>query len=138
MKISFRLPAVSLALSFPRRLRNATCSRASIFAAIAMIALAAVERVQAIAIQIDLGNPGSLSFDQTVAFDGLNGTSLLGQSLSVDFTFANQEFVRLFTVTSNSFIALLNLQTDGSGLVGLLQRTGYLFDAQGMAIPGFG
>jgi hypothetical protein len=138
MKSPLRLPAVSLALALQQRLRHAIRSRALIFAATAMLAVAGVRRVQAIAIQIDLGNPGTLSNDLAVAFNGLNGTSLLGQTLSLDFTFTNQEFVRIFTVTSDSFIAGLNLQTDGSGLVGFLQGTGYLLDAQGNAIPGFG
>jgi hypothetical protein len=113
------------------QLRNTICLRTLILAAIALLVLAAASNIQAVTIQIDLGNPGTLTTDRTVAFDDLNGTSLLGQNLSVDFNFANDEFVRLFTVTSISFGAFITLQTDGSGLVGFLDGTGYLVDQQG-------
>ncbi len=108
------------------------------FVVIAMLALAGIERAQATAIQIDLGNPNTLANDLAVAFSELDGTSLVGQTLSLDFSFTDQEFVRIFSVTSDAFIAGLALQTNGSGLVGFLDGTGYLIDAQGNAIPGFG
>ena len=57
--------------------------------------------------------------------------------VSVDFLFTNG-LVRLFTITTPSFTALINLQTDGSGLLGFLDGTGYLIDAHGKPIPGFG
>ena len=71
------------------------------------------------------------------SFDGLNGIPVTG-SVSVDFLFTNNEFARIYTATSPSFDALLILQTNGSGLLGFLSGTGYLIDADGNAIPGFG
>jgi hypothetical protein len=53
--------------------------------------------------------------------------------LSLDFSFANNQFVRLFTVTT-SFDAALALETNGSGLVGFLKGTGYLISGQGNAL----
>lgn len=104
-----------------------------LLAAIALAVLADSQAVQAVPIQIDLGAPGTYSLDTTVPFNNLNGTALLGQSLSVDFVFANSQFVRLFTVTT-SFSVLVALQTDGSGLVGFLTGTGYLTDSFGNAL----
>jgi hypothetical protein len=125
----------------PQRLRNVTCPHASIFAAIAMIALAGVEGVQAITIGIDLGPSrvvtGTNPETSRIPFDGLNGTPVVG-SVSVNFLFTNNEFVRLFTATQPLFDALIILQTNGSGLLGFLNGTGYLIDAHGNAIPGFG
>jgi hypothetical protein len=56
---------------------------------------------------------------------------LQGQTLSLDFTFSHGEFVRLFTVTSNPFVALLKLQTNSAGMVDFLSGTGFLVDQQG-------
>ena len=67
----------------------------------------------------------------------MNGTAVTG-TLSEDFLFANNAFVRLFTGTDSSFDAIIILQTSGSGLVGFLDGTGYLIDALGNAIPGYG
>jgi hypothetical protein len=90
----------------------------------------ALEGAQAITIEINLGTSSTLSYDRTVAFESFNGTPLLGQNLSVDFTFMDQEFVRLFSVTT-AYETSLTLQTDGSGMVGFLDGTGYLVDANG-------
>jgi len=72
-----------------------------------------------------------------ISFSGLNNTVVNG-SVSVDFLFTNNEFVRLFTATQPSFDASLNLQTNGATFLGFLEGTGYLIDSQGHAIPGFG
>jgi len=90
--------------------------------------------VQAVTIGIDLGNFPTLTSQIEVPFDALNGVSLSGQTLSLDFMFTNGEFVRLFTVTNPSFTTLITLQTNGSGLVGFLDGTGYLLDQQGNAL----
>lgn len=106
-----------------------------------MIALAGVGKVEASTIGIDLGPSQVLTGinpeTSRIPFDGLNGTPVVG-SVSVDFLFTNNEFVRLFTATQPAFDALIILHTNGSGLLGFLQGTGYLIDAHGNAIPGFG
>jgi len=108
--------------------------------AVALFALAA-ERVQAIPVQIDLGPTGVLTGTNPetaeIPFNGLNGTPLVG-SISVDFLFTNNEFVRLFTATQPLFEASIDIQTNGSGLLGFLSGTGHLIDAHGNTIPGFG
>ena len=104
-----------------------------LLAAITLIILASPHVIHGTTIQIDLGAPGTYSTDMTSPFSALNGTALAGQSLSVDFVFANSEFLRLFTVTT-SFSTLITLQTNGSGLVGFLHGTGYLTDVLGNAL----
>ncbi len=125
----------------PRRHgRRATNHRAPIFLTLALL-LAAVGPIRATSIGIDLGPSRVLSGTDPetdkINFGGLNGTPLVG-SLSVDFLFTNNEFVRLFTQTQPQFDALITLQTNGSGLMGFLGGTGYLIDAKGNAISGFG
>ena len=105
-----------------------------ILATVAIIVLSAAKNVPATTIAIDLGSPSKLTSQIDIPFAALNGVSLNGQTLSLDFMFTNNEFVRLFTVTSPSFISLLTLQTNGSGLVGFLDGTGYLLDQQGNAL----
>jgi hypothetical protein len=58
--------------------------------------------------------------------------------LSIDLTISNNEFVRLFTITSPPFHVSITLQTNGTNAHVFLHGTGYLVDSQGMAIPGFG
>jgi hypothetical protein len=89
-------------------------------------------------IEIDLGSPPKITSDLSVPFNALNGTNVGGQTLSFDLAFSNNEFVRLFTITSPLFDVLLSLQTNGSGPLDFLQGSGYLIDSQGSAIPGFG
>ena len=112
----------------------------AVIGAVASLVLAAKE-VQAIPVQIDLGPTGVLNGanpeTNEIPFNGLNGTSVVG-SISVDFLFTNNEFVRLFTATQPLFEASIDIQTNGSGLLGFLSGTGYLIDAHGNAIPGFG
>ena len=86
---------------------------------------------KAIAIAINLGAPPNITSQVTTSFDALNGLTLAGQDVSLDFTFTSAEFVRLFTVTSGSFSTLVTLQTNGSGLVGFLDGTGFLVDQNG-------
>ena len=92
----------------------------------------------AVAIPIDLGTPPIITSEIAVPFQELNGTQLTGQTLPLNFTFSNDEFVRLFTITSTLFESLITLQTNSSDSLGFLGGTGYLIDGQGMAIPGFG
>lgn len=88
-------------------------------------------RAGATTISIDLGASPNITSDHGASFNGLAGTSLAGQTLSIDFSFANGKFVRLFSVTSNDFDILVSLQTNGAGQVGFLDGTGYLFDQHG-------
>src|ERR1700720_3663865 len=107
--------------------------RTYLFAVIALATLASSQAVQGVAIQIDVGTPRTRSSDTRVPFSDLNGTALLDQSLSVDFRFANSEFVRLFTVTT-AFSVPMILQTSSSSFVGFLSGTGYLTDSLGNAL----
>lgn len=108
--------------------------RAATFAAITMIMLSWSGRAKAIPIWIELGPSPSLKSHTSAPFDGLDGISLAGQTLSINFRFTNSEFARLFTVTSRSFKSLLTVQTNRSGRVGFLDGTGFLLDQQGNAL----
>jgi hypothetical protein len=105
--------------------------RLSMFALFLACSQFCVSCLSATIIGIDLGHSPQIVSQMTAPLSGLNGTALQGQTLSLDLTFLNGEFTRLFTVTSNSFIALLTLQTNGSGVVGFLGGTGFLVDQQG-------
>jgi hypothetical protein len=107
--------------------------RTYLFAVFALTILASSQAVQGVAIQINLGAPDTLSSNTIIPFTDLNGTALLGQSSSVDFRFANSQFVRLFTVTT-AFSVQMTLQTSSSSFVGFLQGTGYLTDSLGNAL----
>jgi hypothetical protein len=107
--------------------------RTYLFAVIALAILASSQAVQGVAIQVNVGAPGTLSSDTIIPFSDLNKAALLGQSSSADFRFANSEFVRLFTVTT-AFSVSLTLQTSNSSFVGFLHGTGYLTDSLGNAL----
>jgi hypothetical protein len=106
------------------------CS-ALLAAIISAVSLGAVMSARATTIALDLGTPPRVTSNVTNSFDALNGIALQGQTLSLDFTFSHGEFVRLFTVTSTPFVALLKLQTSGSSNVDFLSGTGFLVDQQG-------
>ena len=82
-------------------------------------------------IDVSLGASPSVTSDVAASFAALNGVALQGQTLSLDFFFSNGEFVRLFSITSDSFHAQVTLQTSGMGQVGFLSGTGFLFDQHG-------
>ena len=109
--------------------------------AVAIVAFSS-EPARATSIGIDLGPARVLTGinpeTNGVPFDGLNGIAVFGETVSVDFHFANNGFARIFTKTAPSFDALVSRQTNGSGFLPFLQGSGYLIDAQGNAIPGFG
>src|SRR5213080_2271262 len=98
---------------------------------IAALSLGAIGSARATTIDLDLGTPPHVTFKVTNSFDAMNGTALQGQTLSLDFTFSHGEFVRLFTVTSSPFVALLKLQTNSPGMVDFLSGTGFLVDQHG-------
>src|SRR5438477_1021438 len=98
---------------------------------VAAVSLGAVGSARATTIDLDLGPPPHVTSNVANSFDALNGIGLHGQTLSLDFRFSHGEFVRLFTVTSNPFVALLKLQTNSSGTVDFLHGTGFLVDQHG-------
>jgi hypothetical protein len=109
-----------------RQAQRATNRCVPILLALALL-LVAVGTIHATSIAIDLGPSrvltGANPETDKINFGGLNGTPLAG-SLSADFLFTNNEFVRLFTQTQPSFEASITLQTNGSGLLGFLGGTG--------------
>ncbi len=120
------------------RLGEAICQRSAVFAGIALVTLATLGKIDATTIGIDLGPSQVLGGDSNrIPFVGLNGTPLVG-NLSVDLSFGSNKFVRIFSNSSSAFSALIILQTNGVGIPGFLEGTGYLIDARGNAIPGIG
>ena len=93
-------------------------------------AFSIVEVAPATTIQVDLGPSPALSASLAIPFTDLNGTSLSGQNLSLDFVFTGPQFVRLFSVTAD-FGLLVKLQTNSPGLAGFLDGTGFVSDKLG-------
>lgn len=89
---------------------------------------------EATPISIDLGPSPNITQHVDTMFSDLSGTQLQGQTLSLDFLFANGKFARLFSVTDPSFAILITLNTSGSGVVGFLGGTGYLLNQSGGAL----
>ena len=112
-----------------RELRSvAVHSRIFIFAGV-LFALITTSKADPITFEIGVA-PGVKT---AIAWstNALNGTSLQGQTLSLDFVFGSVRFGRLFTITDSSLTAMLTLNTNGSGVVGFLDGTGYLFNQNG-------
>ena len=124
-------------ISFRHR-RGRLWRRKTLLAGAFVFAIIQIRDCMATSSEVDLGNPGTLSAHRTFSFDQLNNIQFVGQSLSLDFTFTNNEFVRLFTITSPLFSAQIDLQTSGIGQLGILQGTGHLVDINAQPIPGFG
>ena len=116
------------------RSRGAVKALALFAEIIAAVNLGAIGSARATTIDLDLGTPPHVTSKVTNSFDAMNGTALQGQTLSLDFTFSNGEFVRLFTITSTPFVALLKLQTNSPGMVDFLSGTGFLVDQHGNAL----
>jgi VPDSG-CTERM motif len=105
------------------------------FALVSLIfCLGGWSRANATVISIDLGPSPNITNHVGAMFRDLNGTSLDGQSLSLDFLFSNGKFARLFSVTNPQFAILVTLNTTGSGNVGVLDGTGFLLDKNGSAL----
>jgi hypothetical protein len=106
---------------------------------ILLIVLLSIGTANAIPITVNLGPP-ILQTTQTgpSSFDELNGTPLAGQTLSLDFSFVEDQFVRISKTTSSKLDVDLALHTNGSSLLGFLDGTGYLTNINGKPIPGFG
>jgi len=123
--------------------RNKTKRTKGLVLVVAMLAVAGAEELQATTIQIDLGSPGTYTGANAqlgpISFSDLNGTPVNGSSLSIDFFFTNNEFVRLFASTTPFFDVRLNLVTNAGTFPGLLTaQSDYLIAEDGSAIPGFG
>jgi hypothetical protein len=82
-------------------------------------------------IDISLGDSPNVTSGVETSFNDLNGALLHGQTLSLDFFFLNQKFVRLFSITNSLFDAQITLHTSGWGQVGFLSGTGFLIDKHG-------
>src|SRR5438552_7644387 len=111
-------------------LRGAVKASALFAGIIAALSLGTVGSARATTIYLDLGDSPRTPSKVKNSFAALDGMALQGQTLSLDFTFSHAEFVRLFTITSNSFIALLALQTNGTEF-GRFGGTGFLVDQHG-------
>jgi len=101
---------------------------------IAALSLEAIGSARATTIEINLGPPGKLPTSVAVPFTDLNGTSLSHQHLSLDFVFSGNQFVRLFSVTTDFEVAV-KLQTNSPGSPGFLMNgTGFLREQLGNPI----
>ncbi|MBV9010248.1 MAG: hypothetical protein JO354_13960 [Verrucomicrobia bacterium] len=85
-------------------------------------------------ISVNLGPAPHITSHVGATFSTFDGTHLNGQTLSLDFSFANNEFARLFSVTNPSFEVLVTLQTSASRVVGFLNGTGYLLGQYGTVL----
>ena len=104
----------------------------ALFIGVLTMAIAGIaDSMHAVTIPLDLGRAPHVTSKVDHGFNALNGVSVAGQTFSLDFMFKKNEFVRFFTVTSDSFVALITLQTNDAGLVGFLDGTGFLVDQQG-------
>ncbi len=116
-------------MDFESRRRNHVRNSVTMLcAAIVFVTFSTPTSVQATTIAIDLGTSPNITSHVGDTFTDLNGTPILGQTMSLDFMFTNGNFVRLFTVTQPLFDVSLQLRTSGVGSVGLLTGTGYLLD----------
>ena len=117
-----------------------TVKASALFASIiAVIHVGFLHDQVVLTIDLDLGTPPHVTSKVTSSFDAMNGTTLQGQTLSLDFRFSNGEFVRLFTITSPPFLAVIHLQTNSSGMFDCLSGdcpsgTGFLVDQHGNAL----
>lgn len=112
-------------------LRGALKASALFAGIIATLSLGTVGSARATTIYLNLGDSPHVTSKVANSFTALDGMALQGQTLSLDFRFSHEEFVRLFTITSNPFVALLKLQTNSPGMVDLLNGTGFLVGKHG-------
>ena len=100
--------------------------------------LGGLGEIDAAAITVDLGPSQILNAETTkISFAALNGLPI-GGGASLDIVFSGNKFVRLFSGSSAGFQAAITFRTTAIGTLGFLNGTGYLRDAGGNAIPGFG
>jgi len=115
-------------------LRGAVKASALFAGIIAALSLGTVGSARATTIYLDLGDSPRTPSKVKNSFAALDGMALQGQTLSLDFTFSHAEFVRLFTITSNTFLARLKLQTNSPVMLPFLNGTGFLVDQHGNAL----
>jgi hypothetical protein len=86
---------------------------------------------------IDLG-PSGIITERSRSFSGLEGMQLAGQSLNLDFSFSNNEFIRVYSTTEGrpAFYSSLFLQTSATTSPGFLVGNGYVTDANGQQYSG--
>jgi hypothetical protein len=103
-----------------------------ILTTIALALAALATSASATPISVDLGpSNDKVIGEYIVPFDS-GISSLSGQTLSFDLTFANDEFVRILSTTRKSFIALPWLILRGTGsILGPSISAAYTFDATG-------
>src|SRR6266446_10252483 len=111
--------------------RGAVKASALFSGIMAALTLGPIGSARATTIDLDLETSPHISSEVVDSFDVFDGKHLQRQTLSLDFTFSHGEFVRLFTITSSPFMALLKLQTNSSGTVDFLHGTGFLVDEHG-------
>jgi hypothetical protein len=86
----------------------------------------------AIPIQVDLGSQGVFTFPQSISFPE-PAVQFQGQNVQFDFTFQNDEFIRLFTATQFFDIdVLLRINNAPSPLI--FTGSEYLTDSGGVAL----
>lgn len=85
-------------------------------------------------IAIDLGPPGRVAGEKVVSFNQLNDLQFSGQTLSLNFVFTSNSFLRLFKNTSSEFLFLPILDVFGAGTIHFPTGSGYLFDKIGHRI----
>jgi hypothetical protein len=129
--------------STSHRRRHKTKPTKCLLVVVAMLALAGAGELRATTIEIDLGPPGTFKgiYAQVgpIGFSDLNGTPVDGSSMSLNFFFTNNEFVRLFSNTTSLFDVGLSLLTNAGTFPGFVTAgSGYLIAQNGSAIPGFG
>ncbi len=112
-------------------LRGAVKASALFAGIISALSLGTVGSARATTIYLDLGDSPRTPSKVKNSFAALDGMALQGQTLSLDFTFSHAEFVRLFTITSNTFLARLKLQTNSPVMLPFLDGTGFLVDQHG-------
>jgi len=128
----YYMQRLSLSMRYRALSSHGAVKASALFAGIiAGLILGVVGSARATTIDLDLGTPPHVASNVTNSFDALNGIGLHGQTLSLDFRFSHGEFVRLFSITSNPFVALFKLQTNSSGMVDFLHGTGFLVDKHG-------
>jgi len=115
------------------------CMRRHLFSILLLALLA--DRGFATNIQINLGSPALYTDanDGPISFSDMNGTLVNGSSLSIDFSFSGNEFVRLLANTTPLFEVGLTLRTNAGTSPGVVtDPSGYLVDKNGNAIPNAG
>lgn len=86
----------------------------------------------AIPIQVDLGSQGVFTFSQSISFPEPL-VQFQGQNVQFDFTFQNDEFIRLFTATQFFDVDVL-LRINNAPLPPIFTGSEYLTDSFGVAL----